>query len=128
MMYKTDENLLCDKGDEICNAVHNTIVAVAKGENVDNAFQEAINSMACTEFHASQKDKNSIIQYIRKHLKDMQFEDGEPAWDMHYIGDLIVVFEVMFEEHHVPICYPWEGEDECICYATDERCEHCTRH
>ena len=110
-MYKTDENLLCDKGDEICNAVHGVIVAVAKGENVDDVFQEAINSMACTEFHASQKDKNNIVQYVQKHLKNMRFEGGEPAWDMHYIGDLIVVFEVMFEEHHVTICYPWEDED-----------------
>ncbi len=44
---------------------------------------------------------------------------------MHYIGDLIVVFEIIFEDN-VPICYPWEDEDECICYATDERCKHCT--
>lgn len=30
IVKKTDEDLLCEKGDEICNAVHNVIIAVAK--------------------------------------------------------------------------------------------------
>lgn len=127
IVKKADEDLLCEKGDEICNAVHNVIIAVAKKTDIDSAIQEAIDSLACTEFHASPEDKTRIIQYVRKHLKDMRFENGEPEWDMHYIGNLIVVFEVIFEENNVPICYPWEDEDECICYATDDRCKHCTR-
>ena len=96
---KADEDLLCEKGDEICNAVHNVIIAVAKKTDIDSAIQEAIDSLACTKFHASPEDKTRIIQYVRKHLKDMRFENGEPEWDMHYIGDLIVVFEVIFEEY-----------------------------
>ncbi len=42
---KTDNNLLCDKGDEICNAVHNVIIAVAKNSDIDSAIQEAIDSL-----------------------------------------------------------------------------------
>lgn len=90
IVKKADEDLLCEKGDEICNAVHNVIIAVAKKTDIDSAIQEAIDSLACTEFHASPEDKTRIIQYVRKHLKDMRFENGEPEWDMHYIGDLML--------------------------------------
>ena len=95
IVKKTDEDLLCEKGDEICNAVHNVIIAVAKKNDIDSAIQEAIDSLACTEFHASPEDKTRIIQYVRKHLKDMRFEKGETEWDMHNICDLIVVYEVI---------------------------------
>lgn len=126
-MYKTDEDLLCEKGDEICNAVHNVIVAVAKNSDIDGAIQSAIDSLACTEFHASPEYKTSILHYVKPRLNLMEFENGEPAWDMFYIGHLIDIFEDIFTEQNIPMCYPWQDDEECICYATDERCKHCTR-
>ena len=38
IVKKADEDLLCEKGDEICNAVHNVIIAVAKKTDIDNAI------------------------------------------------------------------------------------------
>ena len=46
IVKKADEDLLCEKGDEICNAVHNVIIAVAKKTDIDSAIQEAIDSLA----------------------------------------------------------------------------------
>ena len=127
IVKKTDEDLLCEKGDEICNAVHNVIIAVAKNSDIDSAIQEAIDSLACTEFHASPEDKTRIVQYVRKHLKDMQFEDGEPVWDMHYIGDLTEWIEYELNNANIDTCYPWQDDNEYICYSLKACCEHCKK-
>lgn len=77
-----DDNLLCEAGDII-----------------DNAVFEAIQSIA--------------------HKKE-QLE-----WDMSLIGEVSDFIETLLAERGINTCHPWQDEDECICYATSERCGYC---
>lgn len=79
-----DNDLLCEAGDRI-----------------DNAVFEAIKSMA---------------------------HDGEKLeWDMSLTGEIKECIESLLKERGIDACYPWQDENECICYATSDRCKHCER-
>ena len=46
-------------------------------------------------------------------------------WNMEMIGEVTMCIERVLTEHKIPICHPWEDDDENICYSTCDRCEHC---
>lgn len=68
---------------------------------IGNAVFEAICSIAC---------------------KEEQLE-----WDMSLVGPVAEYIEDTLGRRGINTCYPWEDENECICYATDGRCKHCTK-
>lgn len=71
------------------------------GDRIDNAVFEAIKSIA---------------------------HDGEKLeWDMSLIGPVNDFIEGLLTERGIDACYPWQDEDECICYATSDRCKYCER-
>lgn len=54
--------------------------------------------------------------------------DGEKLeWDMSIIGGVSDFIERLLTEHGINACHPWQDENECICYATSDRCKFCDR-
>lgn len=47
-------------------------------------------------------------------------------WNMEMIGEVTMCIERVLTEHNIPVCHPWEDENENICYATADRCKHCS--
>lgn len=51
---------------------------------------------------------------------------GPQEWDMSVIGEATDALTGIMERHGIAVCYPWENEDEDICYSLQgDRCEHC---
>ena len=47
---------------------------------------------------------------------------------MAVIGPATDALVSTMEEHGLATCYPWQDENEDICYSLpDDRCEHCQR-
>lgn len=52
----------------------------------------------------------------------------KPEWDMSVIGPATDALVSTMEDHGLATCYPWQDENEDICYSLpDDRCEHCQR-
>lgn len=50
-------------------------------------------------------------------------------WDMSLIASVKAAVERILVTKNIPVCIPWENEDQHICYSLpDERCAHCQRH
>ena len=48
-------------------------------------------------------------------------------WDMSLIAQVKDAVAGILKGRNIPVCIPWENEDEHICYSLpDERCAHCT--
>lgn len=49
-------------------------------------------------------------------------------WDMSVVAQVKDAVEGVLKARNIPVCIPWENEEEHICYSLpDERCTHCTR-
>ena len=52
----------------------------------------------------------------------------KPEWDMALIGPVTEAVVETMEKQGLAVCYPWQDENEDICYSLpDDRCEHCRR-
>jgi len=52
--------------------------------------------------------------------------NGPQEWNMTVIGEATEALVEVMEKFGISVCYPWENEDEDICYSLqDERCESC---
>lgn len=78
-----DDDLLCEAGDV-----------------VDNAVQDLLNALSAVPVE----------------------------WDMSLIAQMKDAAEAVMKSHGIPVCIPWEDEDQHICYSlADERCAYCPR-
>lgn len=80
-----DDDLLCEAGDRIDNAVFEAIMSIAH------------------------------------HVKKLD-------WDMSLIGPVSDFIERLLTERGISTCHPWQDENECICYATSDRCKYCEKN
>lgn len=64
---------------------------------IDNAVWEAITSMAA----------------------------GELEWDMEIIGRVEEFIEKILDLKGIPVCHPWEDEDEVLCCCGEDSCPVC---
>lgn len=60
-------------------------------------------------------------------VQEMAHNADSLEWDMSIIGDVCDYIEETLKEHGIPACYPFQTDDETICYASADRCAHCTR-
>lgn len=52
----------------------------------------------------------------------------KPEWDMAFIGPAADALVSTMEEQGLATCYPWQNENEDICYSLpNDRCEYCQR-
>lgn len=50
----------------------------------------------------------------------------KPEWDAAIICPAVDALVNVMEDHGLAVCYPWQDENEDICYSLpDDRCEHC---
>ena len=73
------------------------------------------------EFLCSQNDliDNSVFDAIQS------VAYNKIDWNMELIGEVTMCIEKVLTEHKIPICHPWQDDDENICYSTEDRCEYC---
>lgn len=60
-------------------------------------------------------------------VKEIAHNPDGMEWDMSIIGNACDHIEETLKAHGIPTCYPFHLEDETICYASSDRCAHCTR-
>lgn len=58
-------------------------------------------------------------------VQEMAHSAEELEWDMSIIGDISDYIEETLKAHNIRACYPFQTDDETICYASDDRCSHC---
>lgn len=130
---QSDEDLLCDAGDSIDNAVFAVIESIATGssEGVDISAmtEDIIDAMTLDETHKCHPAVNAvIISLIKAAMYNHNIPKGqEPEWDMSVIGDATDMIETFLETQGLHVCRPWQDDEECICWSTNERCPWCTR-
>ena len=60
-------------------------------------------------------------------VQEVAHSADDLEWDMSIIGDVSDYIEETLKAHGIPACYPFQMDDETICYASTDRCAHCTR-
>mgnify|MGYP006897807703 CR=1 FL=1 len=52
--------------------------------------------------------------------------DTKPEWDMAVIGEATDSIVEIMQKMNLETCYPWQNENEDICYSQQaERCAYC---
>ena len=123
-----DDDLLCERGDLIDNAAYDAICSVSLSEeDASDAIKNALEALCLDGTEIGDLERQTIeamIPIMTKHGATM----GEtPEWNMEIIGSVIELFESILVQNGLPLCHPWQDEEECICYATEDRCAYCTR-
>lgn len=139
-MHKFDDDFLCKANDRIDNAVYAVICAVAAGEDAKDTIQAAVDAIACDKYAVTDVFCQSIIKetgmalaevgwIVEDKLEDkrMGYEVGVPDWNMQVIGDLTEWIEYELHNANIDTCYPWQDDNEYICYSIEARCEHCKK-
>lgn len=139
-MHKSDDDFLCKTNDRIDNAVYAVICAVAAGEDAKDTIQAAIDTIACDKYVVTDEFCQNIIKetgmalaevgwLVENKLEDkrMGYEVGVPDWSIQVIGDLTEWIEYELNNANIDTCYPWQDDNECICYSLEACCEHCKK-
>lgn len=139
-MHKFDDDFLCKTNDRIDNAVYAVICAVAAGEDAKDTIQAAIDTIACDKYAVTDRFCQSIIKetgmalaevgwLVENKLEDkrMGYEVGVPDWSIQVIGDLTEWIEYELNNANIDTCYPWQDDNEYICYSLEACCEHCKK-
>lgn len=139
-MHKFDDDFLCKTNDCIDNAVYAVICAVAAGEDAKDTIQAAVDAIACDKYAVTDVFCQSIIKetgmalaevgwIVEDKLEDkrMGYEIGVPDWSMQVIGDLTGWIEYELHNANIDTCYPWQDDNEYICYSLEARCKHCKK-
>lgn len=135
--YKQDDDLLCEAGDLIDNAVWAFVLSARKDQtppSEDKAlFAEAVQALKANpdqnvEIPDAMFEEAVRIARSPQIKKMLSFEkEEEPEWNMGVIGDVTDAIEGLMSDSGVETCHPWQDDEECICYCTEERCPYCRR-
>ena len=139
-MLKFDDDFLCKTNDRIDNAVYAVICAVAAGEDAKDTIQAAIDTIACDKYVVTDEFCQNIIKetgmalaevgwLVENKLEDkrMGYEVGVPDWSIQVIGDLTEWIEYELNNANIDTCYPWQDDNEYICYSLEACYEHCKK-
>lgn len=139
-MHKSDDDFLCKTNDRIDNAVYAVICAVAAGEDAKDTIQAAIDTIACDKYVVTDEFCQNIIKetgmalaevgwLVENKLEDkrMGYEVGVPDWSIQVIGDLTEWIEYELDNANIDTCYPWQDDNEYICYSLEACCKHCKK-
>lgn len=131
----TDSDLLCEAGDIIDNAVFDYISTTLRKQPAADALKSAFEALLSDKtVEIPQSLMNREPEFAKSLDTELKFHgvtpesDGSIEWNMGPIGDMTDILEDAMVEAGLPTCHPFEVEDECICYASEERCKHCPRH
>jgi len=58
-------------------------------------------------------------------VREMAHNADHMDWDMAIIGEVCDFIEETLKAHNISTCYPFQTDDETICYASADRCSHC---
>lgn len=50
---------------------------------------------------------------------------GEIDWDMEIIGAVEAYIEKLLGDRGIPVCHPWEDDNETLCCCGEESCPYC---
>lgn len=130
----TDSDLLCEAGDRIDNAVFDYISATLRKQPTADALKSAFVEMLADKTVAIPQSLLDREPDFAKRLDaTLKFHgvtpgpDGSIEWNMGPIGDLTDILENAMAKAGLPTCHPFEDEDECICYASESRCNYCKK-
>lgn len=88
--------------------------------------------------HMSIQKKQAALEYLTdavdridnaawEAIKAVTHSPADLEWDMSIIGEVCDQIEETLKAHGIPTCYPFHLDEETICYASCDRCAHCTR-
>ena len=130
MFFKTSDDFLAESNDPIFNALFTVLQKVHDGKPVTDegtrlSIVDAFHEMSLTENEPSDEDIQAIYDAAGRILKNPAPAEGELEWDAYYIGNLADFLETYLSEHNQKPCFPFNDSDDCICYASEERCAYC---
>ena len=77
-----------------------------------------------SEFLTEEVDR--IYNAVWEAVKEMAHKADDLKWDMPIIVNVCDYIQESLEERGISTCYPFQTDDGSICYASLDRCVHCT--
>ena len=128
---QTDEDLLCSAADRIDGAAYDLLCAVIAGEPDKDESEGAVRALVDASW--DKEIPMSVFCLARMAAAAALFDAGlqkevsDLDWDITIIGDVTDAIESELKLQNIPVCRPWQDDQEHICWSTPERCEWCSR-
>lgn len=131
-MFKTKDDFLMERNDPIFSTLFSVLQAVHDGKQVTDegtraSIIDAFHAMSLTENEPSAKDIQTVYDDAAHVLKNPPPAEGKLEWDAYYIGNLADFLEAYLSEHNQEPCYAFNDGNDCICYASESRCNYCKK-
>lgn len=126
-----DEDLLCSAADRIDGAVYELLAAVLAGVPDKAASEDAVHAMIDSGWD---KEIPATVTWLARTAAaavlfdaGMQKQNGDLEWDISLIAEVADAIESELKLQNIPVCRPWQYDQEYICWSTPERCKWCSR-
>lgn len=144
---KLRDSLICEKNDNIDNAAHSVIEAIAchPEDSHEEAVKELVTALLPEGFDASSlpvdmADVTARAEDVVARL-DVTAQDGSVEWDMNKIAEVTTAVESMMDDAGITVCHPFFTEDEddeddenydedndgILCCLSCDRCDGCPK-
>ena len=130
-----DDDFLANASDRIDNASWEAIYTAVTGKTEDvpelilcamEALAHDPDAVRKVPFQPMAAAIQHIEEQIALSASENSADTTDPEWDMAIIGDVNDAIEYELQKMGVATCYPYQDDDECICYMQEGRCAHCT--